>query len=94
MIVVAPIVEKWKEEVAGVVHVDSSCRIQTVTEGSNNKLYKLLKEFKALTGLPMLLNTSFNKKGMPIIETPNQALLYFFECELDCLVMEDFIVMK
>ena len=94
MLVVAPIVEEWKDKVAGIVHVDGSCRLQTVTEGSNRRLYLLLREFKSLTGLPMLLNTSFNKKGMPIIETPAQALDYFFECGLDCLVMDDYIIMK
>jgi predicted NodU family carbamoyl transferase len=94
MIIVAPIAEKWKDEVAGVVHVDGSCRIQTVTEASNERLYELLREFKAITGLPMLLNTSFNKKGMPIVETPMQALSYFFECALDYLVMDDYIISK
>lgn len=94
MIVVAKIVDEWKDKVAGVVHVDNSCRIQTVTSESNERLYALLKEFKARTGLPMLLNTSFNKKGMPIVETPAQALSYFYECELDCLVMDDYIITK
>jgi predicted NodU family carbamoyl transferase len=94
MIVVAPIVEEWKDKVAGVVHVDNSCRIQTVTVQSNPKLYELLREFKSFTDLPMLLNTSFNKRGMPIIETPSQALAYFFECGLDCLVMNDYVIQK
>jgi predicted NodU family carbamoyl transferase len=94
MIVVTLIVDEWRDKVPGVVHCDHSCRIQTVTMQSNQRLYELLKEFKACTGLPMLLNTSFNRKGMPIIETPSEALTYFFECELDCLIIGDYVIQK
>lgn len=94
MIVVAPIRDEWKEELPGVVHVDGSCRIQTVDGSWNKKFFDLLVEFKSLTGVPILLNTSFNCKGMPIIETPLQALDFFFECELDYLVLGNFIISK
>lgn len=94
MILVAQVKEKWRSAIPGVVHVDNSARIQTVTRDMNEKYYQLIKEFGSLTGLPILLNTSFNKRGMPIVETPAQALSYFFECALDCLVIGDFIVWK
>ena len=94
MIVVAPIKEQWKETLSGIVHVDGSCRIQTVNNGWNDRFFDLLKEFARQTGIPVLLNTSFNCKGMPIIETPSQALNYFFTCELDFLILGDFVVSK
>jgi predicted NodU family carbamoyl transferase len=94
MIITAQVKEKWKNEIKGIIHVDNSARIQTVTPTINEKYYHLLKAFKSLTNLPILLNTSFNKKGMPIVETPAQALSYFFECALDYLVIGDFIVSK
>ncbi|MBO9730358.1 MAG: hypothetical protein J7623_17085 [Chitinophaga sp.] len=94
MILVAPVKQEWKDKIAGVVHVDNSCRIQTVTSESSPKFYQLIREFKSLTDIPVLLNTSFNKKGMPIVETPSQALSYFFECALDCLVIDNYIITK
>lgn len=94
MILTAQVKEAWKNELKGILHIDNSARIQTVTRDINERYYELLQEFKSLTGLPILLNTSFNKKGMPIVETPTQALSYFFECALDCLVIGDFIVYK
>lgn len=94
MILTAPVREEWITKIPGVVHVDDSARIQTVTLENNEKFYKLIKEFQTLTDIPILLNTSFNKKGMPIVETPNQALAFFYECGLDCLIMEDFVITK
>ena len=94
MILTAPVKEKWKDIITGVIHVDNSARIQTVTQEDNEMFYKLIREFKSLTGLPVLLNTSFNKKSMPIIETPEQALAYFFECDLDSLVIDNFLISK
>jgi carbamoyltransferase len=94
MILIIPVKENFAETIPGVVHVDSTARIQTVTEQSNNKFHKLISEFNRITGVPMLLNTSFNKKGAPIVETPVQALNYFFECALDVLVIDKFIIHK
>jgi predicted NodU family carbamoyl transferase len=53
-----------------------------------------LTEFRKQTGLPVLLNTSLNRKGMPIVETPAEALQFFYESDLDCLVIGKFIVTK
>lgn len=94
MIMTAHVKEEWKGIIPDVVHVDNTSRIQTVTEELNGRFYQLIKEFKELTGMPILLNTSFNMRGMPIIETPKEALTFFFDCALDFLIMEDFIVFK
>ena len=85
---------KWKEELAGIVHEDSTCRVQTVTKDWNSPFYELLKSFKEQSGIAVLLNTSFNKKGMPIAETPSDALNFFFSCKLDVLVMNNIIISK
>lgn len=93
MILVSQIREPWREVLKSVVHRDGSARLQTVTRDWNPRYYDLLKAFKRLTGLPVLLNTSFNRKGMPIVETPEEAVSFFQEADgLDALVLEDFIL--
>ena len=61
---------EWRDKMPAIVHVDGTARVQTVRREENERLYQLLKEFEALTGVPVLLNTSFNVKGEPIVETP------------------------
>jgi carbamoyltransferase len=92
MLTVCQVRNKWREEIADVVHVDGSCRIQTVTCDWSPKYYRLLQEFKRLAGIPVLLNTSFNGRGMPIVETPDDALGFFFSGKLDYLVIQDLII--
>jgi predicted NodU family carbamoyl transferase len=93
MILVAQVREAWRETLRSVVHRDGSARIQTVTPDWNPRYYDLLTACKRLTGLPMLLNTSFNRKGMPIVETPAEAINFFREADgLDALVIEDFVL--
>jgi carbamoyltransferase len=94
MILVAPVRDEWRDKIPSVVHRDHSARIQTVTEATDPKYYQLLKAFKELTGIPILLNTSFNKRGMPIVETPEQAIEFFLECDLDIPSISDYIVVK
>ncbi|MEM7298624.1 MAG: carbamoyltransferase C-terminal domain-containing protein, partial [Bacteroidota bacterium] len=73
---------------------DGSCRVQTVTKDWNEKYYNLLSEFKKQTGISVLLNTSFNRRGMPIVETPEDALGFFYSCQLDYLVIGNYLVDK
>ncbi|KYF55851.1 hypothetical protein BE08_05015 [Sorangium cellulosum] len=94
MILVAPVRQAWASGIENVVHVDGSCRIQTVTPDSDPVFHALLRSFERRTGLPVLLNTSFNRRGMPIVETPAQAISFFLECELDLLVIDAFVVRK
>ncbi len=82
-------------EIPAVVHVDGSARVQTVADNNDNKRFRrLLEAFHSRTGVPVLLNTSFNVKGQPIINTPEQALESFQETAIDCLVLGDFFVEK
>ncbi len=84
----------WKDRIPAVVHVDGTARVQTVNEASNPRLYRLLKEFEALTGVPVLVNTSFNIKGEPIVESPKDALDCFLGTGIDHLVLHDTIMSK
>jgi carbamoyltransferase len=77
------------DQVPSVVHVDNTARVQTVTEAQNSRFYGLIKAFYELTGVPCLLNTSFNDAGEPIVETPEDAIIRFLECGIDSLVIQD-----
>jgi carbamoyltransferase len=94
MILIDDIKDEWRDVLPGIVHVDGTCRVQTVDALWNKTFHDLLQSVKAKNGVGMLVNTSFNKKGMPIVETPQEALDFFLECALDILVIEDFIITK
>lgn len=81
------------DKIPGVTHVDRTARIQTVTREFNQRYYDLINEFYKLTGIPMLLNTSFNCQE-PIVETAEDAVNTFNKCGLDILVVGDIIVRK
>ena len=76
-----------RSEIPAVTHVDYSARIQTVHKETNSKYYKLLSEFKKKTGCPVLVNTSFNVRGEPIVNTPEDAFNCFMGTELDVLAI-------
>jgi carbamoyltransferase len=94
MILVAPVRPEWRDVMPAVVHLDGSARIQTVTMESDPEYYKLLRRFKTVAGIGVLLNTSLNKRGMPIVETPEEALGFFLASPLDLLVMDGYVVRK
>jgi carbamoyltransferase len=85
---------EWKEKVPAIVHVDGTARVQTVRENQNARLYRLLREFDAITGVPVLLNTSFNVKGEPIVETPGDAVECFLTTGIDYLSLHDTLISK
>jgi carbamoyltransferase len=76
-----------RSEIPAVTHVDYSARIQTVHKETNLKYFKLLSKFKEKTGCPILVNTSFNVRGEPIVNTPLDAFNCFMGTELDKLVI-------
>jgi carbamoyltransferase len=86
--------EETKTKAPGVVHEDGTSRVQTVNEKQNKKLYDLLVAFNKLTDVPILLNTSFNLGGEPIVESPKDAYNTFINSNLDVLVMENVYVRK
>jgi len=85
---------EWRDKIPAIVHVDGTARVQTIRENQNERLYRLLKEFDALTGVPVLINTSFNVKGEPIVETPEDALACFLSTGMDYLALHDMLISK
>ena len=83
-----------RSEIPAVTHVDYSARVQTVHKETNPKFYKLLLKFKELTGCPVIVNTSFNVRGEPIVNTPKDAFNCFMGTELDKLVIGNCILEK
>ncbi|PWW03200.1 carbamoyltransferase [Paenibacillus cellulosilyticus] len=94
MLFVAPIHEEKQKYIPAVTHVDGTGRVQTVSKESNKELYNLLQHFYELTGVPVLLNTSFNDNGKPIVETPHDSIKAFMEMDLDYLVINNQILSK
>jgi carbamoyltransferase len=86
--------EEVKPKIPAALHVDGTGRPQTVERETNPRYWDLLNEFKKLTGVPVVLNTSFNVAGQPIVCTPKDALGTFYICGLDALAIGDFIVEK
>jgi carbamoyltransferase len=93
MLLVAQVRED-KREIPSVTHVDGSARIQTVNREENRLYYDLIKYFEDRTGCPVIINTSFNVRGEPIVCTPHEAFLCFMRTDMDVLVMDRFYMEK
>jgi carbamoyltransferase len=77
--------EEFAEMIPSIIHIDGTCRVQTVTKEQNEHFYNLIQEFYLQTGVPLLFNTSFNLAGEPLVETPEDAINTFTNSEIDCL---------
>ncbi len=88
------IVKKKRSDIPAVTHVDYSARIQTVVEENNPYYYRIIKEFRDLTGYSVIVNTSFNVRGEPIVCTPKNAYDCFMRTDMDILVLEKCILYK
>ena len=86
--------KKMKKIIKGVVHVDNTVRPQILKKEINPRYYNLIDNFRKLSGIPMMLNTSLNIKGEPICCTPEDAIKCFLKTDLDYLVIGDFILDK
>lgn len=85
---------EWREKLAAITHVDNTARVQTVTREQNEWLYNLLTEFESITGIGVLLNTSFNVDGKPILSTIRDAFKILQETQMDGLVLENVYIKK
>jgi len=94
MMVTTLVKEEWRSKIPAVTHIDNSARHQSVTKESNPKFYKLIDSFNKRTGVPVLLNTSFNGPKEPIVETPGNAISTFLEIGLDFLIIDNFLISK
>jgi len=83
-----------RSDLPAITHVDYSARIQTVSKATNPKYYSIIKEFEALTGYGVIINTSFNVRGEPIVCTPEDAYRCFMRTNMDYLILESFILDK
>ena len=83
-----------REDIPGIVHVDGSARVQTVSRADEPLYYELIEHFYRLTGVPVVLNTSFNLAGEPIVCSPNDALRTTFTSGVDALVIGHYLVTK
>ncbi len=83
-----------RSELPAITHVDYSARVQSVHERTNPRYYRLLKAYESQTGCPVLINTSFNVRGEPIVCTPEDAYRCFMRTEMDYLVLENFLLAK
>lgn len=94
MLVVSNVRHEKRTVIPAVAHVDGSARLQTVTQEDNGTYHTLIKEFGRITGVPVVLNTSFNVAGEPIVETPDDAIRSFLGMKLDLLVLQNNIVRR
>ena len=92
MLLVAPV--KKPEKIPAVTHVDGTARLQTVSKDINLLFYNLITEFHKITGVPVLINTSMNVRGEPIVDTPEQAYNMIVKTDMDYIVMGDYIIKK
>ena len=88
------VAESWKSRIPEVVHEDGTARAQVVTFKTNPRYYELIQHLEKLRGIPVVLNTSLNRRGEPMICSPTDALNMFYGCDLEYLMMEDILVTK
>jgi carbamoyltransferase len=94
MLIASKVKKNKKNLIPAVVHIDDTCRVQTVKKNINERFYDLIESFNKLTKIPVLLNTSFNVKGQPIVNTPSEALETFKSTNIDVLAIGDFVLIK
>ena len=92
MTITFDVAEDWKSRIPEVVHKDGTARVQVVNEKTNARFYQLIKELEKHTGNAVVLNTSLNRRGEPMVCTPTDALNMFFGSDLQYLIMEDILV--
>ena len=83
-----------RSDIPAVTHVDNSARVQTIHKETNPRFYKLITQFEKISGCPVLINTSFNIRGEPVVYTPEDAYSCFMRTEMDYLVMENILLCK
>jgi carbamoyltransferase len=94
MTITFDVAPEWRDRIPEVVHRDGTARVQVVDERTNPRYHALLKELQRLTGNGVVLNTSMNRRGEPMVCTPSDALDMFFGSDLQYLFLEDVLVTK
>jgi carbamoyltransferase len=94
MITIVDVRKEWREALPAITHVNGSARVQTVSASDNPDFHRLLQEVGKKTGRQMVLNTSFNVKGQPIVNTPTEAIETFLGTGIDCLFLENHLIRR
>lgn len=94
MLMVVDVRPEWRSRLPAITHVNGSARVQTVARDSNQFLYNLLIEFERISGFAVLLNTSFNIAGEPLVESPEDAIRCFENSNMDALMLEDILIQR
>jgi carbamoyltransferase len=94
MLVTCNVKEEWRKKIPAVVHVDNTARIQSVNLENNPFYHKLISEFDKWTGVPVILNTSFNGSHEPVVETPLDAITTFWKCNLDVVCIGHILIVR
>jgi carbamoyltransferase len=94
MLFVHDVDPQWRERIPAVVHVDGTARVQTVDATDEPLVARLLEAFEALTGLPVVVNTSLNTAGRPMVDSPRDALECFGSAPVDLLALGPFVVRR
>jgi carbamoyltransferase len=94
MLFVHPVEPQWREKLPAITHVNGTARVQTVSKKVNPRYYRLIEEFSRLRGTPMIVNTSFNVMGEPIVNSPAEAVRCFYSTGIDSLVIGDYVLEK
>ena len=94
MLMIPPVRSDKIDIIPAVTHVDGTARVQTVTRNFNGRLHDILAAFKERTGVPVLLNTSFNVAGEPIVETPEDAIKFLIANNIDALLINETLLLK
>lgn len=94
MLLATSVKKEYRERIPSVVHIDNTARIQSVSKSTDLFMHTLLLQFKRLSGIPVLLNTSFNVANEPIVESPMDAITTFLKTKIDYLVIENYLITK
>ena len=94
MLLTAQVKDSYKKLLPSITHIDGSARIQSVNKNSNMLIHNILTEFEKLSGIPVVLNTSFNDNNEPIVESPNDAISTFLRTNIDVLFIENYKITK
>ena len=94
MLLATTVKEEYRKKLSAITHVDNTARIQAISKDEDPFLHALLLELKRINGFPIVLNTSFNVAGQPIVETPLDAINTFLTTDIDILVIGNFIIDK
>ena len=94
MLFVVPVRSAFRDKLPAITHVDGTARVQTVSRATNERFHEVLNAFAGKSGMPILLNTSFNVKGQPIVNTPTEAIETFLGTGIQGLFLENYLVTR